>query len=297
MLFRSIAVLVVLGIGGLLGIGTVAEAHSVPVAPNGWGAVWTGMGAGIWLYIGIEYICPMAEEVINPQKNVPRAMIAGVITIFVADMLFGEAMLRYVPSLDMLTSSDVPQLVAAESMYGTVGVVLVSIATVFAGGSSADSHMAGVPRMLYGLARDGLLPGIFAYLHPKFRTPWVAIFATFALMMIPFIIGVDISKLMDMVNMACTAWLVSYLMIQVDVIILRKKYPDLHRPFKSPLYPVPQIISIIMILYAIWGMGTEIMLKTLPFEIAFILYAVIWVKFKMKEPFFQHVPQIGRAHV
>ena len=45
-----------------------------------------------------------------------------------------------------------------------------------------------------------------------------------------------------------------------------------------------------MILYAIWGMGTEIMLKTLPFEIAFILYAVIWVKFKMKEPFFQRVP-------
>ena len=106
-------------------------------------------------------------------------------------MLFGEAMLRYVPSLDMLTSSDVPQLVAAESMYGTVGVVLVSIATVFAGGSSADSHMAGVPRMLYGLARDGLLPGIFAYLHPKFRTPWVAIFATFALMMIPFIGNTD----------------------------------------------------------------------------------------------------------
>ena len=288
--FGMIAVLIVLGIGGLLGIGTVAEAHSVPFAPNGMGAVWTGLGAGIWLYIGIEYICPMAEEVINPQKNVPRAMIAGVITIFVADMLFGEAMVRYVPDLEMLVTSDVPQLVAAESMYGTVGVVLVSIATVFAGGSSADSHMAGVPRMLYGLARDGLLPKIFAYLHPKFRTPWVSIFATFALMMIPFIVGVDITKLMDFVNMACTAWLISYLMIQVDVIILRRKYPNLHRPFKSPMYPVPQIISIIMILYAIWGMGTEIMLKTLPFEIVFVLYAVLWVKFKMKEPFFQTVP-------
>ena len=79
-------------------------------------------------------------------------------------------------------------------------------------------------------------------------------------------------------------------MIQVDVIILRRKYPNLHRPFKSPMYPVPQIISIIMILYAIWGMGTEIMLKTLPFEIVFVLYAVLWVKFKMKEPFFQTVP-------
>ena len=288
--FGMIAVLIVLGIGGLLDIGTPGDPVPVPIAPNGWGAVWTGLGAGIWLYIGIEYICPMSEEVINPQKNVPRAMIAGVCTIFVADMLFGEAMVRYVPSLEALTTSDIPQLVAAESMYGMAGLVLVSIATIFAGCSSADSHMAAVPRMLYGLARDGLLPRIFAYLHPRFRTPWIAIFASFALMMIPFIVGLDITSVMDFINIACTAWLISYIMIQVDVIILRKKYPKLHRPFKSPMYPIPQIISIIMILYAIWGMGTEIMLKTLPFEIGFIVYAVIWVKLRMKEKFFEPVP-------
>jgi amino acid transporter len=281
--------LAVLGIGGLLGIGTVTEQIPVDFNPGGWGKVAVSMSAGIWLYIGIEYVCPMSEEIINPEKTVPKAMICGVIAIFTCDMLFGEAIVRYIP-LDILVNSDVPHLAGAEAMYGSVGLAVLAVATIFAGGSSADSHMAAVPRMLYGLARDGMLPRIFAYLHPRFRTPWFAIGVVFLCMCVPFFIGLDITSIMGLIGIACAAWLMSYVIVQVDLIILRKKYPTLHRPFKSPAFPIPQIIGLFVCVYTISTSGPDALKGVLPYLAAFAAYSILWVKFKMKEPCFKPVP-------
>lgn len=290
------AVLFVLGLGGLLQIGTVGQQIPVEFNPYGWGTVAQAMLGGIWLYIGIEYVCPMSEEIIRPEKNIPRAMIWGVIVIFICDMLFGMAVVKFVP-LDTIAASGVPQLVGAEAMYGTAGVTLLAVATIFAGGSSADSHMAAVPRMLYGLARDGMLPGFIAYLHPRFRTPWVAIFIAFACLSTPLFINVDISVIMTYVSIACVAWLVSYIMVQVDLIILRKKYPKLHRPFKSPMYPLPQIIGILTCVYTIVTSGSAAMIGAGYFMIAFMLYSLLWVKFKMKKKCFEPVPFEEMPHI
>ncbi len=281
--------LAIIGGGGLLGISVSNPTIPVEFNPYGWGAVATSMVGGIWLYIGIEYVCPMSEEIINPEKNVPKAMISGVIVIFICDMLFGQAIVRYAP-LDLLTSSDVPQLVGAEAIYGNFGKTFLAIATIFAGASSADSHMAAVPRMLYGLARDGMLPKVFAYLHPRFRTPWVSIIAVFCCMSIPFFMGLNIDSIMNLIGIACAAWLVSYIIVQVNLIILRKKYPKLHRPFRCPVYPIPQIIGIIVCIYTIATSGWAAIQGALLFMVVFFIYSILWVKFKMKEKCFEPVP-------
>ncbi len=290
------SVLFVLGLGGLLQIGTTAEQIPVVFNPYGWGTVASAMVGGIWLYIGIEYVCPMTEEIVQPEKNIPKAMIWGVIVIFICDMLFGMAVVKYVP-LEEIATSGVPQLVGAEAMYGSAGVVLLAIATIFAGASSADSHMAAVPRMLYGLARDGMLPKFIAYLHPRFRTPWIAIIIAFACLSTPLFVNVDISVIMSYVYIACVAWLVSYIMVQVDLIILRKKYPKLHRPFKSPLYPLPQIIGIATCVYTIATSGSAAIIGAGYFMIAFMIYSIVWVKFVMKKKCFEPVPFEEMPHI
>ena len=287
--FGMMAILAIMGIGGLLGIGTPSETIDLPFNPYGWGTVFGAMGGGIWLYIGIEYVCPMAEEIIKPEKNIPKAMISGIIVIFICDMLYGLAITKYV-DLETLTTVDVPVLAGAEKMYGYTGLLLVALATIFAGGSSANSHMAAVPRMLYGLARDGMLPKPIAYIHPRFRTPWVAIIVSFVCMLVPFFIGLTVDTTMALVNTACTAWLISYIIVQIDLMIIRKKYPKLHRPFRAPAYPIPQIIGIIVCVYTISIMGQETIMSTLPYLIVFALYSILWVKFKMKEKCFEPVP-------
>jgi amino acid transporter len=175
-------------------------------------------------------------------------------------------------------------------MFGKVGLVIFAIATIFAGGSSADSHMAAVPRMLYGLARDGMLPKFIAWLHPKFRTPWVAIAIAFLCMCVPFAIGLNIDSIMGLIGIACVAWITSYIIVQVDLIILRKKYPKLHRPFKSPLFPIPQIIGIAFCIYIIATSGVPTILGVLPYLVCFAIYSILWPILKMKKNPFAPVP-------
>lgn len=295
MTVAMMAALLILGSMGLLGIGTVNPMlENVVFNPGGWNVVAQSIAGGIWLYIGIEYVCPMAEEIIQPEKNIPKAMIIGLLTIFVCDMLFGEAILRYVDPT-ILTTSSVPQLEGARAMMGQNGVIFLAIATILAGGSSINSHVAAVPRMLYGLARDGMLPRVFSYLHPKFRTPWVAIFAVAACLASPLLFSRNINGIMTMISVACVTWLISYIIAQVDVIILRKTYPDLPRPFRSPFFPIPQVLGILACIYMILTIHPDPVIKRSVFMIAgafctvFMAYSLIWVKFVMKKNCFEPV--------
>jgi amino acid transporter len=290
-----LAALAITGSMGLLGIGTVNPMlENVVFNPGGWSVVFQSIAGGIWLYIGIEYVCPMAEEIVEPEKNIPKAMIYGLLTIFVCDVLFGEAILRYIDPA-ILTSSSVPQLEGVRAMLGETGVIVLAIATILAGGSSINSHIAAVPRMLYGLSRDGMMPKVFSYLHPKFRTPWVSIFVVEALLAFPLLFSRDINGIMIMISVACVTWLISYIIAQVDVIILRKTHPHLLRPFKSPFFPAPQIIGILACIYMILTIHPDPEMKKTIFMMAgaFIAisaaYSILWVKFVMKKKCFEPV--------
>lgn len=284
----------IMGLMGLLSIGTVNEIHAVPFNPKGWEVVFQSLALGIWLFVGIEYVAPMAEEVIEPEKTIPKAMLFGLLTIFVADMLFGQAIAHYVP-LDILEGSTAPQVDGARAMFGQTGVAIIVVITVLASASSVSSHLAAVPRMLYGLAREGLLPKAFSYVHPRFRTPWVGIIAVFILLCIPFLLSIDMDLIATLILASCVTWLLSYVIAQVNVMILRRRYPNIERPFRTPLFPLPQIIGIAACLYMILTIHPDSEMKlriyTISggFMLAIVVYAVCWLRYK-RIPLFRPVP-------
>ncbi|QMV62242.1 APC family permease [Pseudomonas berkeleyensis] len=284
----------IMGLLGLLSIGTVGEIQSVPFNPKGWEVVFQSLALGIWLFVGIEYVAPMAEEVVEPEKTIPKAMIFGLLTIFVADMLFGQAIAHYVP-LNILESSTAPQVEGARAMFGHIGAVFIVLITVLASASSVSSHLAAVPRMLYGLAREGLLPKAFTYVHPQFRTPWVGIIAVFALLCIPFLLSIDMDLIATLILASCVTWLLSYVIAQINVIILRRRYPNIKRPFRTPLFPIPQLIGIAACLYMILTIHPETEMKLRIYAISggfmllIVTYAICWLRYK-RIPLFRPVP-------
>lgn len=287
--------IVVLGVVGLLGVGGGSPVKGIGFNPAGWGELSQMMALGIWLYIGIEFVCPMSEEIRNPERNIGRAMILGLVAIFVADMLFGMAMVRYTDAGTLATSTT-PHVIGAENIAGRVGLVWVSVMSVLAAASSIDTTLAATPRMLYGLAREGMLPKMFAYVNPRFRTPWVSILAVALMIAVPLAFAINIGTIITLILIAAVTWLVSYIIAQADVIVLRRKYPEARRPFKTPLYPIPQIVGIAACVYMILNVHPDpatrnsIWLFAGLSALVIVVYAVVWLKFVKKLPLFKPVP-------
>ena len=134
-------------------------------------------------------------------------------------------------------------------------------------------------------------------LHPKWKTPWFSILV-FALGIL--ILGGIVRNSKDFVVLlmisAASGWLITYIIAHINVMMLRKKYPDFKRPFKSPLYPMPQLLGIAGMVYALIenAPSPEIAKKAnlifLTFTGVTSVYAFLWVKLRMKKGLFETEP-------
>lgn len=283
-----------LGLIGLTGIGAapVPDIAEIPFNAMGTG-VFSLTALAIWLYIGIEFVTPMAEETKQPEKNIPRAMIVGLLVIFAVNLIYGFASLKYVPA-EQLASSNHPHVDMALAVLGKPGMIWISIISIFASASTINTVIGVVPRLLYGMALSNELPKVFRKIHPTFRTPWVGILAMSAGIGAFFFGGIcDAPNLIVYILAACCAWLFCYIIAHINVIILRMRYPRMRRPYKSGFYPMPQIIGSLGMGYAMVNIAPDPSMETPIFTMVgimvalTIIYAVIWLKFVVKLPLFE----------
>jgi len=284
----------IMGIFGLGDVFTIASSTVPEFNPFGWSTVMQAVALGLWLFIGIEFVIPMGNEVKKPEKTIPKAMIFGIITIFIVDMLFGSAITRHL-DLTSLATSDIPQIAGAAAMFGDIGGILMAALTVLAATSTINANFAAVPRMFYGLARKGLLPKAFKYIHTKFRTPVFGIVFVFLLFTLPlFVLETNINVIMILLSAASVTWFISYIVAQIDVLILRKRYPEITRPFKAPFSPILQIIGIAACVYMIvtitpdWSAKLKIYGISGGMMLLICTYAFVWLKYK-KLPMFSPI--------
>ena len=276
--YMVLAICGALGVGESMGIATPVGSTFLP--STGWAGVFGAVGSSIWWYIGFENCCPMAEETKEPYKVIPKALFAALITIYLIDIVFSYAALKYT-DINVLLTSGVSHIDGSRAMMGTIGAVVMSTITILASFTTANSQLAALPRMFYGLARQGQLPKAFGYVHPKYRVP---IYGTITCFLLMFVCTIYIcaqggtAEIMNMfINIVCVAWLGCYILAMVDVLVLRKRYPDFPRLFKVPAPKVTFTIGIIGSINAIYTISDYI-LFTLAWLAVVVIFIIVWNK-------------------
>ncbi|NIB38287.1 APC family permease [Pseudomaricurvus alkylphenolicus] len=203
----------------------------------------------IWGFVGAEFVCPLTQECKSPERNIPRAMFLSTAIIFTVFIIYCLGALHYVPA-EKLAGGPLPHVDYAKAVFGDSGLVFITIAGLTAVCSTVNTTLASVPRMLQGMARDRQALPQFMVLHPKSGTPWVAIVFMALLVGIPMAL-MSAEDISTMLISASLCWLLAYLIAHCSVLVLRKRLPEKSRPFKTPFYPMPQLIGIGGITYAL----------------------------------------------
>lgn len=242
MVFLKVAV-ILLFIG--VGIFYVEPTNWQPFLPFGVSGVLGGAALVFFAYLGFDAVSSAAEEVKNPQRNMPIGIIGSLLICTVLYVVVSLVLTGMVPYSQLNVSdpvSYVMQLVHQDWIAGIISLgAVVGMMTVIL----VMSY--GGTRLLYALGRDGLLPKSMAELSPKFKTPvkntWVfAVLVAFCAGFVP------LSKLTELVNMGT---LVAFTIVSIGVIYLRKNKNIPSGGFKVPFSPVLPILSFFMCLFLI----------------------------------------------
>ncbi|WP_281486620.1 APC family permease [Lysinibacillus sphaericus] len=242
MVFLKVAV-ILLFIG--VGVFYVKPTNWEPFLPFGISGVFSGAALVFFAYLGFDAVSSAAEEVKNPQRNMPIGIIGSLLICTVLYVAVSMVLTGIVPYHALNVSdpvSYVMQLVHHDWIAGIISLgAVVGMMTVIL----VMSY--GGTRLLYALGRDGLLPKSMAELSPKFKTPvkntWI-----FALL-VAFCAGfVPLSKLAELVNMGT---LVAFTIVSIGVVYLRKNKNIPSGGFKVPFFPVLPILSFLLCLFLI----------------------------------------------
>lgn len=298
--------LMVFGIGGLIAAPAVEldGLFGASLVGTDLITILSLVGMAMFMFVGCEFVTPLAPDLKRSAWVLPRAMAVGLLGVGSCMFIYGAAMKRQVENvlLDeaagvhlLDTPMAIPQF--AQQVMGDIGPIWLGIGFLFAGAATINTLMAGVPRILYGMAVDGALPRVFAYLHPRFKTPVVCIAVVAAIPCLhAWWLGGNADSMLPLILAAVCAWATAYLLVTLSVVLLRIRRPDLPRAYKSPFFPLPQIVSSVGMLLGIWFIappGIEPSAVYVPFALMLGItaaYALFWTLVVQKVNPFRPVP-------
>ena len=242
MKFAALAVLVLASFA----LGSTHGAALDHFTPSGHSVALSAMGLALvsilWAYDGWADLSFASGEVKDPGRNLPRAIILGTIAIIAIYVLTNLAYL-YVSPVDAVARSP---LVAADTMlalFGRAGVALVSIFVMISSFSSLNGSMLASPRVFFAMADDGLLFPTIAKVHPRYRTPYVAIILA-AVLGIALVMSRSFERLTDTFVLAIWPF---YALGVAAIYRLRRSAPELARPYRAIGYPVVPALFVISV--------------------------------------------------
>jgi APA family basic amino acid/polyamine antiporter len=208
------------------------------------GAFGVGLVAALWALKGWEVATFSAGELRSPEKNLPRGIFVGTLLVLLLYLAANLAYLYAVPVQEMAGSSRI----ATEAMnfaIGPVGASLIALAILFSIAGAANGHLLTGPRVYFAMARDGLFFRTVADVHPRFLTPHISIIAVGIWSALLCLSG-TFEQLFTYVVFGL--WIFFGLTVGA-VIILRRKRPELARPYRTWGYPWTPALFILAALF------------------------------------------------
>lgn len=241
-----------------------------PFAPNGTSAIFLTAGVVFVSYGGLLKVASMAEEVKDPGRTIPLAMILSLVIVGLLYMLV-VLVTTGVLDANLLDNSPTPISDGAEAFMGRPGWIIMGIAALLAFISTANAGIMAASRYPLALSRDGLLPGFLRKIHPRFKTPYVSVLITGGLMILALFM-----KLNTLVKAASTVLILTYTFSCLAIIVLRESRIQNYRPrFRVPLYPAMQIVGVAGFMFLLYQMGRASLISSL--AIIGVGVVVYWV--------------------
>jgi APA family basic amino acid/polyamine antiporter len=242
-----------------IGWGYMQPANHTPLIPPnegqfgqfGWSGLLAGAGVIFFAYIGFDAVSTAAQEARHPKRDLPLGIFGSLAVCTILFILYAWVLTGIVNYRKLGVAA--PLALALERIPHPWLALAMSFA-VLAGLTSVMLVMLlGQSRVFYSMARDGLLPASFAEVHPKFRTPWrcnlvlmafVSLFSAFA----PIgIVG----------SMTSIGTMFAFVLVCGGVIVMRRRNPEMERPFRTPMVPLVPILGILVNLLMMAGLGAS----------------------------------------
>ncbi|WP_265108222.1 amino acid permease [Halosolutus halophilus] len=277
--FTLLAILTAFALAGFSSFDYATLADEGGLAPFGTGAILPATALVFVSFLGYAKIATVAEELKNPGRNLPIAIIGSVGIVTVIYAILVTTMLGVISWPDL--SQDAPVAQAAEVAFptslGPVGgvaaaaAVLMTVGALLATASSANASILASARINFAMGRDKIVTNWLNEIHPNFATPYRSILVTGALI-IAFItfLGRDIEVL---AKAASVLHLIVYALMNVGLIVFREAdIPEYDPDFRVPFYPITPILG------AIFSLGLIAFMDRLEIALsgAFVIAAVLW---------------------
>ena len=235
-----------------VGITHLHSANYHPFAPNGFTGIHQGAAIVFFAYIGFDAISTAAEETINPQRNLPIGILAGLGICTLIYILVGFVLTGMVPYQELGKAADPLSYALEASGFRAVGWI-VALGAAVSMSAVLLVFQYGQPRIFFAMARDGLLPQWAAKLHPRTRIPWATTLLTGVFVAAWSLIG-DAGETYDLTNIGT---LFAFILVSVGVLVLRYKEPERPRPFRVPLVWPVTVLSAAGCLFIMKGLPDQ----------------------------------------
>ena len=244
--FNSIIVGIKLSVIALIiviGVFYVRPANWSPFAPMGWHGVMKGAAVIFFAYIGFDAVSTAAEEVVNPQRDLPLGIMGSLFVCTLLYILVAGILTGMVPAARIDLNAPLASAFVIRGLNAISGII--SLGAVAGLTSVLLVLLLGQSRVFFAVSRDGLLPPAFSRVHPRFRTPYIPTTLTgLAVGLAAALLPIE-----DIAELTNIGTLFAFVLVCSGVWILRRLEPGLHRPFRTPLVPLVPILGVIFCLY------------------------------------------------